>query len=51
LYLNPAGVAAMKDMKNGAVVSAVADMESAIKILPGSIKFDFSSENLIYSLE
>jgi hypothetical protein len=49
LYLNLAGAAAMKDMKNtAAVVSAVAVMESAVKILPGSIKFDFSSEHLIY---
>ena len=39
----------MKDMENAAVVvSAVAGMESAIKMLPGSIKFDFSSELLIY---
>ncbi len=38
----------MKDMKNTVVVSAVVVMESAVKILPGSIKFDFSSEHHIY---
>ena len=39
----------MKDMKNtAAVVSAVAGMESAIKMLPESIKFDFPSGRLIY---
>jgi hypothetical protein len=48
LYLNLAGAAAMKDMKNTAVVSAVVSVESVIKMLPGSIKFDFSSEHLIY---
>jgi hypothetical protein len=48
LYLNLAGVAAMKDMKNAVVVSAVVVMESVIKMLPGAIEFDFSSEHLIY---
>jgi hypothetical protein len=47
LYLNLAGAAAMKDMKNTAVVSAVVVMESAVKMLPGAIEFDFSSEHLI----
>jgi hypothetical protein len=49
LYLNPAGAAAMKDTKNTTVVSAVAGMESAIKMLPDSITFDSSSEHLYVS--
>jgi hypothetical protein len=44
LYLDLVGVVAMEDMKNTAVVvSAVVSMESTIKMLPGAIKFDFSS--------
>jgi hypothetical protein len=46
LYLNPAGAAAMKDMKNAAAVSAAAGMESAIKMPPDSITFDSSLEHL-----
>jgi hypothetical protein len=51
LYLSPAGAAATKDMKNAAVVSAVAGMESAIKMLPDSITFDSSSEHLYVSVK
>jgi hypothetical protein len=40
LYLDPV----MEDMKDAAVVS----IEIAVKILPGSNKFDFSSCHLIY---
>jgi hypothetical protein len=44
LYLDPAGAAATEeDMEN----TAVAGMESAIKMLPGSIKFDFSSASYL----
>jgi hypothetical protein len=41
LYLDLVA-AAMEDMKNTAVVSTVVSMESTIKILPGSIKFELS---------